>query len=413
MAGRQSDRLARARSHARRFPRPFWILVGGDAIESFAYGLVVPYFALYVTDTIGASPAQAGWVMAIWSAVALGGTPLGGVLADRLGRRPVMIAGLAGAGVASIAFGLANGLWAVAVLIVLWAAFSSVFDPAASAYVADVVDPGLRTEAYGIARVVGNASFALGAPAGALVIWAFSLRATFILGGICLLAYLAFVIPALPESRQISSEDEPPARFREALRDRTLIVLAVATLFAAYGYALYEGVLPVFLHDERGLAVAAWGLVFAVNPVVITLLQYPVARWAARRSARSVLALGAVLMGASVALLLPTASVAVLVVAVAVMSFGEMLISPVSQALAADLAPERLRGSYQGVLNLAWEISWGPTTIVGLWLVGAGLGSTMLASGLALGAVAALLYLRLPVRRLQAAPEPIEVPLAP
>ena len=121
------------------------MLLAGDALESFAFGLVLPYLALYLTGTIGITPAQTGIVLALWSVVALGATPLGGVLADRLGRRPVMAVSLVGGAAAVILFGLATSIWMVAALILVWAAFSSLFDPAASAFVADVVEPELRT----------------------------------------------------------------------------------------------------------------------------------------------------------------------------------------------------------------------------------------------------------------------------
>ena len=335
-------------------------------------------------------------MLALWSVVALGATPLGGVLADRIGRRPVMAAGLAGGAVAAVLFGLASNLWTVAVLIAVWALFTSMFDPAASAYVIDVVAPGLRTEAFGLQRIVANASFALGPPLGAVLIWLVSVRATFVAAGIALLVYLLAVWPRLPETRPARNGDTPPARFRDVLRDRVLVLLALGTWVAAICFSLYEGVLPVFLHDDRGVAVATWGLIFGINPVLITVFQYPVSRWAARWSSRTPLALGALLLGASLALLLPFSGLAAVAAAVVILSFGEMLVVPVALALAGDLAPVHLRGSYQGALNLAWEVAWGPTTIVGLWLVGRGQGEALLGSALAVGAFAALVFLSLP-----------------
>jgi MFS family permease len=395
-----TERAARVRSHAKRFPRSFWILLVGDALESFSFGVVLPYFALYLTETIGASPAEAGVVLALWSFVALGATPLGGLLADRLGRRPVMLVSVAGAAVAAILFAVVSGLWAVAVLVVVWGLFSSLFDPAAAAYVADVVEDDLRTEAYGVQRIVANASFAVGPLVGSLLIWSASLRATFLCAGAALLAYLVFAWFRLPETRPVAGDDAPVARFRDALRDRLLVVLALGVGVSATGFAAYEGVLPVFLHEERALAIATWGLLFGINPLLIVLLQYPVARAVGRRSSRLMLALGAALIGISLAILVPSSNIAVLVAAIVLLTLGEMILVPVAMALAADLAPAHLRGSYQGALNLAWEVAWGPTTIVGLWLVGRGIGEVVLAAAIPLGALAAGLFLVLPGGRL-------------
>jgi predicted MFS family arabinose efflux permease len=230
------------------------------------------------------------------------------------------------------------------------------------------------------------------------------MRATFLFAGLAIVLFLIIIFRGLPESRPEPGEGEPPARFREALRDRLLVVLALGTATATFTYAFFEEALPVFLHEERGLAVVTWGLVLGINPVLVTIFQYPIARWAARRSSRNVLAFGAVLQGAALALLLPFSSLTALAVAVVVLAAGEMLIAPVGAAVAAEIAPERLRGSYQGVINIAWEGAWGPAALIGLWLVGRDQGEIFLALALPIGGLAALLFLMLPSGRLQREP---------
>jgi MFS family permease len=398
------ESVARARSHAARFPRPYWFLLAGEAVQSLGFGIAVPYMTLYLTGPVGITATQTGVMMLIWALVSLAGQPLGGVLADRIGRRPVMIGGLAGAGVSAAGLAFVSSFSQVIVVTVAWGLFNSVFEPAAGAYVADVVEPGLRTEAFGLWRVMANAGFAVGPPVGALVIWLSSMRTAYLLTGVAILVFLVIAFRALPETRPEPGAGEPPARFREALRDRVLVVLALGTAVATFTYAYFEEALPVFLHEERGLAVVTWGLVLGINPILVTVFQYPIARWAARRSSRMVLAAGAVLQGAALLLLLPFTSIGALVVAVVVLAAGEMLIAPVSSAVAAEIAPERLRGSYQGVINLAWEGAWGPAALIGLWLVGRGQGEIFLALALPIGGFAALLYLMLPGGRLQREP---------
>jgi MFS family permease len=408
------ESVARARSHAARFPRPYWFMLAGEAVQSLGFGIAVPYMTLYLTGPVGITATQTGVMMLVWTAVSLGGQPLGGVLADRIGRRPVMIGGLAGAGVSAAGLALVTSFWQVIVVTVAWGTFNSIFEPAAGAYVADVVEPGLRTEAFGLWHVMANAGFAVGPPVGALVIWLTSMRTTYLLAGLAILGYLVIAFRSLPESRPEAVEEESPARFREALRDRLLLILAIGTATATFSYAFFEEALPVFLHEERGLAVVTWGLVLGINPILVTLFQYPISRWAARRSSRNVLALGAVLQGTSLALLLPFTTVGALVVAVVVLTAGEMLIAPVSSAVSAELAPARLRGSYQGVINLAWEGAWGPTALVGLWLVGRGEGEIFLALALPVGIFAALVFFLLPSGRLQREPGMVSVePLRP
>jgi MFS family permease len=408
------ESVARARSHAARFPRPYWFMLAGEAVQSLGFGIAVPYMTLYLTGPVGITATQTGVMMLAWTTVSLAGQPLGGVLADRIGRRPIMIGGLAGAGVSAAGFAFVTSFWQVILMTIAWGTFNSIFEPAAGAYVADVVEPGLRTEAYGLWHVMANAGFAVGPPVGALVIWLTSMRTTYLLAGLAILGYLVIAFRSLPESRPEGVAAEEPARFREALRDRLLLILAIGTATATFSYAFFEEALPVFLHEERGLAVVTWGLILGINPILVTLFQYPISRWAARRSSRSVLAGGAVLQGTALAILLPFTSIGALLVAVIVLTAGEMLIAPVSSAVSAELAPERLRGSYQGVINLAWEGAWGPTALVGLWLVGRGDGEIFLALALPVGIFAALLFFLLPAGKLQREPTLVSVePIRP
>jgi predicted MFS family arabinose efflux permease len=142
----------------------------------------------------------------------------------------------------------------------------------------------------------------------------------------------------------------------------------------------------------------------------VTLLQYPIARRAARRNPRHVLAAGALLYGASMALLIPDAGVGLIVAGVVVFSFGEMLFEPVVATVAADLAPSHLRGTYQSVVNLALELAWAPASIVGLWLIGRGQGELVLAAAPIAAGVAAVVFLGL--RRVSREPGPVAIEAA-
>jgi MFS family permease len=408
--------VARARTHARRFPQPVWLLIGVDAVRSFGGGLFVPYWALFLTSTLGASGAQAGALLALAGGVGLVGAPLGGVLSDRIGRRRTLLLALAGSAVWLITYGSLSNLTAIAILTAFGIS-GDLQGPAVSAAIADVVEPDLRAETYGLRRQADNIAFALGPPLGALLIGlGFSLRWTFLLAGAALVFCFVAVWRLLPETRPERCANEQPPRLREAARDRLLLMLALGTGVGVVVSTQFHAVLGVFLHQERGYAIATWGLVFAINPILIGLVQYPIARWAGRRSARAMLALGMLLQGGALTLLWPTSAVAVLVLAVVILSVGEMILSPIASALAAAIAPPRLRGTYEGIVDLAFAVAWAPATLVGFWLVGRGQGWLMLALALPIAAVGTLCFLPLsdrPVRTEDVLPVSIETPAVP
>src|SRR5207253_890971 len=146
-----------------------------------------------------------------------------------------------------------------AILTPFFGITSDLEGPAASAAIADLVEPELRAEAYGLRRQASNIGFALGPPLGALISLGVSLRWLFVLAGAATLAYFLATWRWLPETRPVT-EGEPPARLREALADRRLLLLALGTGVGILVYVQFDSVLGVYLHRDRGYALATWGL---------------------------------------------------------------------------------------------------------------------------------------------------------
>jgi len=390
--------VARGRAHASRFPRPYWWLVAASALKHSAWGMIVPFWALYLTGTLHATGAEAGALLALAGGVGLVGAPLGGILADRLGRRRTLIGAAIVGGTLTCAYGLSTNLLAIALITPVMGIAGDVEGPAVSAAIADLVEPELRTEAYGLRRQATNLTFALGPPLGALVTLGFSLRWIFVAAGLVNLAVTMIYVRAVPETLPERKEGEAHPRLRDALRDRLLLLLALGTGIGIMVYVQFDSVLGVFLHANRGYALATWGLVFGLNPIIVGLAQYPVARWAGKRSPRAMLALGTVLQGLALFALWPASPIVLLVVSILVLTAGEMILSPVASALAAALAPSHLRGSYEGVVDVAFAVFWSPGVLIGLWLIGRGHGEVMLVLALPLALAAALCFLPLPRR---------------
>jgi predicted MFS family arabinose efflux permease len=371
-----------------------WALVVGQGIWSLGAGVLVPYWGLYLINERHATGAQAGALLALAGGMGLVGGPLGGILADRIGRRRTLVLALALNTAWFVAYGSVSTLVALAVLT-LFGVSGDLAGPASSAAIVDLVDPDLRAEAFGLRRQAGNLAFALGPPLGGLLtLNGVSLRWIFFAHAITTALYLVIVLRELPETKPPHVVGESRPRFRTALRDRLLVLLALGTGIGVMVYVQFDSVLGVFLHRDRGYTLAAWGLLFTINPMLVGICQYSVARWAGRRSPRAMLSLGVVLEGSALFVLWPTSVLPVLVAAIVTLTVGEMILSPVASTVAANLAPVRLRGSYEAVVDAAFAVSWAPGVLVGLWLVGSG--GLMLAAALPLSALAALLFQQLP-----------------
>ena len=78
----------------KRYPRTFKVLVASALIENVAFGLIIPYLTLYMLFDIGISEVMTGIVLMTYTVAGVPAMIIGGMLADRIGRKPVLLASL-------------------------------------------------------------------------------------------------------------------------------------------------------------------------------------------------------------------------------------------------------------------------------------------------------------------------------
>jgi MFS family permease len=147
------------------------------------------------------------------------------------------------------------------------------------------------------------------------------------------------------------------------LRDRVLIAVCLLTfVFSTVFFQAFVG-LPI---DMRAHDISASGYagVIALNAVMIVLLQPFAGEMIRERSRPSVLAAASILLAVGFGMNAWIGSLPAYAVSVAVWTLGEILFSPASMALVADLAPTDLRGRYQGAFALAFTAAFASAPLV-------------------------------------------------
>jgi MFS family permease len=351
-------------------------------------GFVEPFLVLYLAHR-GLSTATIGGYAAL---VGLGGMisqPLGGVLADRIGRRETFAIGMVGAAASFALLGGARAPWLLAVGGFFAGLFIDVYRPASAAIVADVVDPADRVRAYGLIYWVLNAGFAVAAAvAGVLATAGYGLL--FAADALTCLAFAAIVWRFVPgDTRPPHHEHDARGGLAQTLADRTLLAFAALTCMQALVYAQAFSTLPLAMRRD-GHGPATYGAVIALNGVMIVLVQPLLLPRLARLARPRVLAGGCLLLAAGFGLEGLTAATLAYALPLLVWTLGEILLSAVGPAVIADLAPAHLRGRYQGVFGLAFGIAFMAGPAVGaLLLSGAGARTLFTACAAAAAAAAA------------------------
>lgn len=362
----------------RGLPRTFWYLWVGALIDRLGT-FVYTFLALYLTRERHFSVAHAGFVIALWGAGNFAAGPVGGYLADHLGRRRTMLLAFTLSAAAMMNLGLARAPWHITVATLLLGFCGNLFRPAQQATVADVVPPADRTRAYGYLYWAVNLGFA-----GAAMLGGFMAERNFMLlfaaDAATTVAFGIVVYLRVPEThpeRHIAVRARPDVRV--PLRDRSFMIFVLAQLLVMIVGSQGSSTLPLDLRDH-GITPSTYGWLLAINGIMIVLLQPTAVSLVQRFDRGRVLAVGALLQGVGFGLTAAGHSIGWYAFTIIIWTTAELCYSPVSPAVVSDLAPTSLRGTYQGVYAMAWGAGSFIAPLAGSFVLGRW-GSTALWSG--------------------------------
>lgn len=352
----------------RGLPREVWVIAGATLINR-AGTMVLPFLVLYLTQELSFSAEQAGLTLIVYGIGALITAPLSGRLSDKIGALRIMKSSLFISGVILLVFPFARSLGAVLAITAAWAIASEAVRPASMAIISSLVLPAQRKAVFALNRLVINLGMSVG-PAVAGFLALLSFRVLFIVDGTTsvLSAVVLTLMLRKPVSQTaIDGTAEPllkPARRFGALADRRLLYFLAAVLPVELVLFQPEGAMPLFLIRDLGFAASTFGLLLAINAVVIIFVEVPLntamQHWPHQRA----MALGAFLFAAGFGALAFTKSMAAVGATVVVWTFGEMILFPSGSAYVADIAPSDRVGTYMGLYTMTFSAAF----MIGPWL---------------------------------------------
>lgn len=378
-------------------PRPFWALWTGTLLNRVGT-MVEPYLGLYLTTARDLSLRQAGAVLAVLGIGTMAGQVVGGALADRIGRRATLTLAALAAGAGMLALGGLRGMPAITAAALVTGVAVDMWRPASAAMVADLVPPAERPRAFGLLFWATNLGFSAAMVAGGALARA-GYHWLFWIDALTCAIFGLLVWRAVPETRPERAGGRASGGFAAVLRDRVMIAFTLICLVYTVVLLQYLTTMPLAM-KEHGLGPETYGLVIAVNGVVIVTMQPLVGAWLSRRDHSLVLVAGFLLLGAGNALTALASQAWAYAGAVAVGSLGEVVAASVLQAVVAGLAPVHLRGRYNAMWGLAWSGGFLLAPVVGTQLLEHG--SHVLwptCAALTVGAAAAQLALAPAIRR--------------
>jgi MFS family permease len=334
-------------------PRAFWVIFAGTVVNRLGQ-FVQPFLALYLVRGRDLSVTTAGIVVASYGAGSLISQPVGGWLADRVGRRETMVTGLVATAAALGVLGVSRPVWAIAASAVLVGLAMDVYRPAASAAVADLVPPAARPRAFALLYWAINLGVSVSGVLGGFLAergwWLL-----FVLDAVTCLAFAALVARGVPDIARERPEHDRGG-YGAVLGDRLALTLSAITLISACVYIQSFVALPLAISAD-GLPPSAYGLAYAVNPIAIIAIQPLTLGWLSSRSPVSVFAGSSVVLGAGFGLTGFAHSTPAYAATVFVWTMGEIGFNAVMPTIVNSIAPEHMRGRYNGLIGLAFGAS--------------------------------------------------------
>jgi MFS family permease len=391
-----SEKAARRtmRRNIKELPRPAWFLVSGNFINWFASFAIV-FLVLYLRGR-GYSFAEAGSAVAAYGLGEILAGAVGGHLADRFGRRDTMVVSMFASAATILSLYFARSYAVILVVAFLAGVATESWRPASRALMSDLVPQGQRVTAFALVRLAGN----LGIAAGGAVAGFMANRSffwVFVLDAATSTAFGLITLLALPHGRRTQRQEEGEAGgYRAALADRTFLIFLGASVLISFVYFQGQGAtLPLHVVEFAGLTPAHFGLLLTLNGALVVLLELPISSLTMRRPAKQMIAAGFLLVGVGFGLTAVARNMPMLAATVAIWTLGEMIAAPVGYAYVADIAPEHLRGRYQGLYGLFWGAGAVTGPALGTLLFGVSVTGLWIVCG-ALGLAAALLVLASP-----------------
>ncbi|RNB77111.1 MFS transporter [Brevibacillus fluminis] len=350
--------------------RGYTMLMAIVLVMHLATFMVTPTFPIFLERAGGFSLAEVGLLLGVGSVTYPIGSLIGGLLADRLGNRTVMMVGALMEGLAMGGYAISHFYGAFLLFAVVNGVGSGFLAPTIKAMIADVVPESERTAAFSWRGIAAHLGIMIAGVTMALLALGVS-RSVFLYAAVSF-AGLALVIRLfLPNDRCEGPGCKPlPLSTYTALwRNRPFVLFSAVSFLLWALYAQFTLLMP--LKGEHVLGSAAHiGLIFTINSFSVVLLQGVLSRFLIERINPYIsLAAGTLLIGSG--LFAMGFAINFLTLSLAALTFilGEMMLMPVIDSLIGRFAQEELLGAYFGISNFVSGIGTAIGTSLGGYFV--------------------------------------------
>jgi predicted MFS family arabinose efflux permease len=350
--------LTRYRTAYAGLPREVWLL-SLVLFVNRSGTMVIPFLTLYLTSQLGMSEAAAGRMISVYGVGAICGAYLSGRFSERVGALRLQTVCMFLAAPLYLLVGVWNTWPGIAASLFALSIVNEAVRPANATSITKLTTAATRTRAFSLQRLAANLGFSIGPVVGGLLARV-NFTWLFVIDGLTTLVAAAALLHFFRMKRidGTVSHSTPIAAPASPLADRTFIAFLALTLVSMMVFMQYNTTYPLYLRDHFGLNEAQTGLLYAVNTSLIVTLEMllisAIKQWRLMRT----IALGTCIFCLGFGMLPFGQGAAYAVLAMAVVTLGEMLSFAQSSTFVANRARPGAEGAYIGWYTVIHALAW-------------------------------------------------------
>lgn len=338
-------------------PEVWWLAL--ITLINRAGTMVIPFLSLYLTKSLNFSLSDVGWIMTAFGLGSVIGSWLGGRLTDKIGFYKVMVFSLFVSGLFFVVLQFLTNFTSFWLGIFFVMLVSDMFRPAMFVALNSYSKPENKTRTVTLIRLAINLGFSAGPAIGGIIIITMSYGGLFWVDGItCMLAALV-LLKVLHPKKSKTIDDLKIADPQSAYKDKAFLLFLAAMVLFGIVFLQYFSTMPLYYKDAHYLSELEIGILLGLNGFLIFVFEMPLIKWLenSRFTKSGLMLTGALLTGLSFLVLNMTTWAGVLIIGMLLMTFGEMIAFPFSNAFAMERAKKGNPGEYMALYSISFSIA--------------------------------------------------------
>ena len=321
--------------------------------------MVIPFLSLYLNKSLDISISNIGWIMSFFGLGSLVGTWIGGKLTDKIGYYKVMFVSLVLTGIFFVLLQYIATFEGFCIGIFLVMLVADAFRPAMFVALSAYGKPENKTRSVTLIRLAINLGFSAGPAIGGLIITGIGYQGLFwVDGSTCFLAAVLLLQVLHPKKVKIQDQVkvEHPV---SAYSDKAFWVFFIAMFIFGFVFLQYFSTMPLYYKDAHFLSELEIGLLMGFNGLFIFLFEMPLIKWLedSKKSKVKLIAMGLFLVAMSFVVLNLTSWIGILILGMFLMTIGEMIAFPFSNAFAVERAKKGNQGEYMALYSISFSLA--------------------------------------------------------